>query len=126
MEAASMGIPPTNAITCTIAAFVDLSGLGRSRIYELIDEGVIETIVIGKKRLVVLDSYRRLIDAQRTAAAPDRQQFTPPRRPSLGPVLKEPAPAGMRGSKKRPTRVSTQSSSASAPLVAASRESPSS
>ncbi|HTV28645.1 MAG TPA: hypothetical protein VMF32_12745 [Xanthobacteraceae bacterium] len=52
-------------ITATIAEFSRLSGSGRTRVYELIGNGSIDSILIGKRRLVVIDSYRRLVERQR-------------------------------------------------------------
>jgi hypothetical protein len=52
-------------ITASIAEFSRLSGIGRTRVYELIGDGSIDSILIGKRRLVVIDSYRRLIERQR-------------------------------------------------------------
>ena len=54
-------------ITATIPEFRRLSGIGRSRIYELLDAGDLESVHIGSRRLILLDSYRRLIERQRAA-----------------------------------------------------------
>jgi hypothetical protein len=61
---------PIDIITATIPEFRRLSGISRSRIYELLDVGDLESIHIGARRLVVIDSYRRLIERQRGAPAP--------------------------------------------------------
>ncbi len=52
-------------ITAGIGEFCNLSGLGRSRVYQLISEGQLDSITLGKRRLVIIDSYRALIDRQR-------------------------------------------------------------
>jgi excisionase family DNA binding protein len=52
-------------ITAPIPDFCRLSGLGRSLVYEMIDDGRLESILIGRRRLIVVDSYRRLIEQQR-------------------------------------------------------------
>jgi hypothetical protein len=52
-------------ITATIPEFRRLSGISRSRIYELLDAGEIESVYIGARRLIVVDSYRGLIERQR-------------------------------------------------------------
>ena len=54
-------------ITAPVREFCALSGLGRTRVYELIGSGELESITIGKRRLIVLDSYRRLIEQRRAA-----------------------------------------------------------
>jgi hypothetical protein len=55
-------------ITASITEFCVLSGLGRTRVYELIGAGELDSITIGKRRLVVIESYRELIERQRAAA----------------------------------------------------------
>jgi excisionase family DNA binding protein len=54
-------------ITATIPEFRRLTGISRSRIYELLDAGEIESVHIGARRLIIVESYRRLIERQRTA-----------------------------------------------------------
>ena len=56
-------------ISAPINEFCVISGLGRSSVYKMLDGGQLESIKVGKRRLVLIDSYRRLIDAQRAAAA---------------------------------------------------------
>jgi hypothetical protein len=58
MEA--QGLP----ITTTIRRFTELSGIGRSKTYEMLDAGILESIHVGSRRLIVVDSYRRLIERQ--------------------------------------------------------------
>lgn len=38
-------------------------GVGRTHVYRLISEGKIDTILLGRRRLVKTDSLRRLVDA---------------------------------------------------------------
>ena len=52
-----------NAISMTIPDAVKASGLGRSKLYELIGEGKLKTAKIGQRRLVLADSLRELVDA---------------------------------------------------------------
>lgn len=56
-------------ITATIGNFCALSNIGRSKVYELLDAGDLESIKIGKRRLILIDSYHRLIDRQRSTSA---------------------------------------------------------
>jgi excisionase family DNA binding protein len=58
---------PQDIITATIPEFCRVSGLGRSTTYELIDEGQLKSIKVGKRRLIVLASYRQMV-ADRLAA----------------------------------------------------------
>jgi excisionase family DNA binding protein len=57
----------SDLISTTIGDFCRLSGIGRSRVYELLDAGTLESVKIGKRRLILIDSYRKLIDHQRVA-----------------------------------------------------------
>jgi excisionase family DNA binding protein len=73
-------------ITATVSDFSRLTGLGRSTIYALLGDRRLDSIKVGKRRLIVLDSYRRLIEGQRGAASengkpePASGQTVPPRR----------------------------------------------
>ena len=69
-------LDPSDRITATIPEFRRLSGIGRSRIYELLDAGDIESIYLGTRRLILIDSYRQLL--ARLQAAP---KGGAPRRP---------------------------------------------
>jgi len=65
-------VNPETPITTTISNFCRLTGCGRSKTYELLAEGTLESIKIGKRRLIVLDSYHKLIERQRAAGATTR------------------------------------------------------
>ena len=54
-----------NLITTPVDAFCVLSGLGRTTVYELFKSGDLASVKIGKRRLVIIESYRRLIERQR-------------------------------------------------------------
>ncbi|MFN7186285.1 MAG: DNA-binding protein [Alphaproteobacteria bacterium] len=47
-------------ITITIAEALRVSGLGRTKLYELIGNGTLKTITIGRRRLVVYSSLEAL------------------------------------------------------------------
>lgn len=57
----------TDIITATIPEFRRLTGISRSRIYELLDAGEIESVYIGARRLIVIASYLQLVERQRQA-----------------------------------------------------------
>jgi len=76
-----------NPITATILGFCKLSGLGRSKTYELLDAGEIESIHIGSRRLIIVDSYRRLLARLQATAAK-----TPRRQPPTGRLASAPKP----------------------------------
>ena len=52
-------------ITATIPVFQRLSGISRSRIYELLAIADLKSIRIGRRRLIVIDSYHELIERKR-------------------------------------------------------------
>lgn len=51
-------------ITATVKTFCQLSGLGKTKVFEMIADGTLDTIKLGNRRLVVVASYQRLIAAQ--------------------------------------------------------------
>ncbi len=52
------------AITTSIKDTAKALGLGRTSIYALIREGRLETIKLGRRTLVKVDSVRRLLERQ--------------------------------------------------------------
>jgi len=58
---------PHKLITASIVNFCEMSDLGRSKVYELLDAGDLDSIKVGKRRLIILDSYHKLIERQRDA-----------------------------------------------------------
>ena len=71
-------------ITTPVGEFCRLSGLGRTKVYELLGDGTLNSITIGKRRLIVLDSYRSLIERQGSLARANQPTASVPRR--RGPV----------------------------------------
>jgi hypothetical protein len=56
--------PNKRPITVTIAHAREISGLGNSTIWKLISEGRLDTVSIGRRRLVLYDSLERLLSPQ--------------------------------------------------------------
>lgn len=54
-------IPFAQRLTCTVAEACEATGLGRTKIYELIRNGRIATTTIGRRRLVVVQSLLSLV-----------------------------------------------------------------
>ncbi|NJM49701.1 MAG: helix-turn-helix domain-containing protein [Sphingomonadales bacterium] len=52
---------PLEPITVRIPVAVQLTGIGRSKIYELISSGDIETVKVGASTLITVASLKRLI-----------------------------------------------------------------
>jgi len=51
-------------IECLVVAIPDacaMIGIGRSKLYQLLADGEIESVRVGKRRLVIVDSLRELL-----------------------------------------------------------------
>jgi len=64
--------PPTPAdshmivpISVRVATAVRMTGIGRSKLYELIQEGAIDVVKIGSATLIPVDSLQRLLERNR-------------------------------------------------------------
>ena len=55
-------MPFARGLTCTIDDACEVTGLGRTKLYELIGTGRIVTTTIGRRRLVVVRSLLALLD----------------------------------------------------------------
>ncbi|MEO7680659.1 MAG: helix-turn-helix domain-containing protein [Sphingomonas sp.] len=53
---------PADPISVRIAMAVRLTGISRSRLYELIQAGDLETVKIGRSTLVLFRSLKRLVE----------------------------------------------------------------
>jgi excisionase family DNA binding protein len=54
-------LPFRERLTCTIAEACEATGLGRTKLYELIGQGCLETTTIGRRRLVLVRSLFALL-----------------------------------------------------------------
>ena len=70
-------------VSATVEQFRQISGLGTTKIWELIRDGTLGTVTFGKRRLIVVDSYRRALARQR-AAPGDARRNRSGAIPSLG------------------------------------------
>lgn len=61
---------PFDTITVKISVAVQMTGIGRTKMYELIKEGQIEAIKVGTATLVPVDSLRRFLDGLRRKPPP--------------------------------------------------------
>ena len=59
-------IPFAQRLTCTIAQACEVTGLGRTTLYELIGEGHVSTTTVGRRRLVLVQSLLSLIESKRS------------------------------------------------------------
>ena len=62
----SRAIPFAQRLTCTIAEACKVTGLGRTKLYELIGDGHLATATVGRRRLVLVQSLLSLIEAKRS------------------------------------------------------------
>lgn len=49
-------------LTTTVSGARQATGLGQTKIYELINSGQLETVKIGRRRLIKMDSIRALLN----------------------------------------------------------------
>jgi excisionase family DNA binding protein len=63
------GISPAEAISVRVPQAVQLTGMSRSRIYELMKDGEIEFVKVGNSTLIPTESLRRFIDRRRAMSA---------------------------------------------------------
>jgi excisionase family DNA binding protein len=58
----SKAIPFAQRLTCTISEACEVTGLGRTKLYELIGDGHLATTTVGRRRLVVVRSLLSLLE----------------------------------------------------------------
>lgn len=61
-----------NPIAMSIASAADYIGVGRTTVYKLIRNGALESMKVGRRRLVTIKSIVGLISLCRTAVVADR------------------------------------------------------
>ena len=59
----SKAIPFAQRLTCTISEACEVTGLGRTKLYELIGDGHLATTTVGRRRLVVVRSLMALLES---------------------------------------------------------------
>ena len=59
-------IPFAQRLACTIAEACEVTGLGRTKVYELIGDGLLATTTVGRRRLVLVQSLLSLIEAKQS------------------------------------------------------------
>ena len=59
----AVAIPFAQRLSCTIAEACEVTGLGRTKLYELIGAGCLATTTVGRRRLVLVHSLRTLLEA---------------------------------------------------------------
>ena len=60
----SQTVPFVQKLTCTINEACEMTGLGRTKLYELIGDGHLATTTVGRRRLVVVRSLLSLLESK--------------------------------------------------------------
>jgi excisionase family DNA binding protein len=63
-------VPFADRLTCTITEACEATGLGRTKVYELIGDGCLETTTVGRRRLVFIRSLQTLLKAEQAHPSP--------------------------------------------------------
>ena len=66
---------PFETLAVKISEAVRTTGIGRTKLYELMNEGQIETIKVGTATLIPVDSLRRFLDRLRRTHPPSASGF---------------------------------------------------
>jgi len=66
-----MAVPFAQRVSCTIPAALEATGLGRTKLYEEIAAGRVETVRVGRRRLVLVNSLLRLLGSASAPASAD-------------------------------------------------------
>ena len=61
-------LPFAQRLTCTVAEACEVTGLGRTKIYELIGDGRVTTTTVGRRRLIIVQSLLALVGINATPA----------------------------------------------------------
>jgi len=69
-------VPLAQRLACPVDQALQISGLGRTTLYSLMKSGRLETMTVGKRRLVLIRSLIALIDPK--AATPTSGAQPPP------------------------------------------------
>jgi excisionase family DNA binding protein len=59
-----MAIPFAQRLSCTIAQACEVTGLGRTMLYELIGDGRLITTTVGRRRLVLVRSLMSMLESR--------------------------------------------------------------
>jgi excisionase family DNA binding protein len=62
-------IPFAQRLSCTIAEACEVTGLGRTKLYELIGDGHLATTTVGRRRLVLVRSLLSLLQTSSSEAS---------------------------------------------------------
>lgn len=84
--------PTVAPLTLNVPDFRKLSGIGKSSIYKLIEEGHLESVMVCGRRLIIVASYERYIETQKQRGFSKRPSPAPVAVEPIQPSLQKPAP----------------------------------
>jgi len=92
------GHDSTNVLI-SIPDFLATEPFGRTRLYEMLDAGVLESVYVGRRRMILADSYRRYVERLKAESNGKRRPSPNPRAASHAPGGHPPA-APQRGRRR--------------------------
>jgi predicted DNA-binding transcriptional regulator AlpA len=72
-----VALPVWERLTVPVGEFVEISGIGRSTVYAMLRSNELRSVTIGKKRMVLVESYREILER----AMGEQPTYAPGRRP---------------------------------------------
>jgi excisionase family DNA binding protein len=57
--------PPNDPLLCSVGEACRMLGLGRTKVYELIKQGKLDTVRVGRRRLIVVESIHNYLNELR-------------------------------------------------------------
>ena len=64
-----MMFPFSERVTCTVSEACAASGLGRTKIYEVLADGRLQSIRVDRRRLIVVKSLLKLLEPEQRRVA---------------------------------------------------------
>ena len=62
-------MPISERLACTVSDACAFSSIGKTKLYELINNGTLATARVGRRRLVVVSSLKALLETNKKSAA---------------------------------------------------------
>jgi hypothetical protein len=95
----------STSLLISIPAFIATEPFGRTKVYELLDAGVLESLYVGRRRMILADSYRRYVERLKAESNGKRRPSpNPGARSYVGPGGHPPPAKGGAKSKRQAAR----------------------
>jgi hypothetical protein len=89
----------------SIPDFLATEPFGRTKTYEMLDAGILESVFVGRRRMIVADSYRRYVEHLKAETAAKRRPSPNPKAASyVGPGGHPPPAEPERRGRRRASR----------------------